>query len=267
MVIVQKSTGEKENFNEEKLKSSIKRAGIPDELQKLVLEDIKSKLYDGIKTSEIYDHALEFLGKSTHPYSRAKYGLKKAISDLGPTGYPFEDFVAAIFRHQGYITQTRSILQGNCISHEIDIVAEKENKKFMVECKFHNDNGIKSDVHVSLYTKARFEDLKNQSFNQAWLVTNTKVTTDALNYTKCSNMKVISWDYPANEGLRDLIEKLNLHPITTLTTLSQSQKQILLDNHTVHCMKLCQEPQRLAVLNLPKEKIEEILAEAKFVCS
>lgn len=267
MINVLKLNGEKEPFSEEKFKSSIKRIGIPEDLQNQVLLHTKTKLYDGIKTSEIYNQVLEFLGKSSQPFSKAKYGLKKAIADLGPTGYPFEDFIATIFRHQGYETQTRVILQGSCISHEIDVIAQKGQDKFMIECKFHNENGTKSDVHVSLYTKARLEDLRNQNFKQAWLITNTKVTQDALNYAICSNMKVMSWNYPENESLRDLIEKLNLHPITTLTTLSQNQKQSLLENHTVHCMKIIQEPERLAVLSLSKNKIDEILSEVRFVCS
>lgn len=268
MTYVLKATGEKEEFNEEKLKTSIKRAGIPEELENQVIKHVKSKLYNGIPTSEIYQHIIEFLGASILPHSRARYGLKQAIMDLGPTGYPFEDFVGEIFKLQGYAVEIRVVLQGLCISHEVDIVAKKNGKKYMAECKFHNNRGIKSDAHVSLYTKARFDDLKEENnFEQAFLITNTKVTTDALNYTICSNMKVISWDYPENESLRDLVEKFNLNPLTSLTTLSQNQKQQLLDNHIVLSKDICQNPKSLEVLNLPEEKTQEVLDEARFVCS
>jgi len=109
--------------------------------------------------------------------------------ELGPTGYPFEDFVTEILKAKGYVTQTRSILLGKCVSHEIDVIAQKNAEKIMVEAKYHNAPGIHTDVHVSLYTKARFDDLKEKyQFSQPWLFTNTKITPDALAYALCVNM-------------------------------------------------------------------------------
>lgn len=268
MVNVVKSTGEKEQFSEEKLRASIIRAGIPKEIENQVISHIKTKLYDNIPTSEIYRHIKEFLGSSARPYSAAKYSLKQGIMELGPTGYPFEDFVAKVLEKEGYKTEIRSILQGKCVSHEIDVIAQKDGRKFMIEAKFHNGLGIRSDVHVSLYTKARFDDIAEKyNLDQAWLITNTKVTSDALAYALCVNMKVISWNYPEKESLRDLIEKSGLHPITVLTTLSGNEKQKLLDSHLVLSRDICQNPNVLSDLNLPKEKLEKVLAESKFVCS
>ena len=259
-----KATGEKEPFKEEKLKLSIQRAGIPTDIQNLVVDHVKSKLYDNIPTSEIYHHISEFLDQSSHPYSRTKYRLKHAIMEFGPTGYPFEDFVAEILKKDGYQTETRQILNGRCVKHEIDIVAEKDGVKSMIECKFHNSVGNHTQVHVSLYTKARFDDLKAlHNFNDVWLVTNTRITPDALSYALCNSMKVISWNYPQGNGLRDLIERSQLHPITVLTTLSQDQKQNLLDNHTVLCKDISK---NLNILGLPEDKKKSVLAEAEFVC-
>ena len=47
---------------------------------------------------------------------------------LGPTGYPFEDFIAKLLQADGYETKVRQILKGECITHEIDVIAEKNNK-------------------------------------------------------------------------------------------------------------------------------------------
>ncbi|MEK7451161.1 MAG: restriction endonuclease [Patescibacteria group bacterium] len=268
MVNVIKSTGEKEQFSEKKLRTSIIRAGIPKEIEDRAISHIETKLYDNIPTSEIYQHIKEFLGTSSRPYSAAKYALKRGIMELGPTGYPFEDFVGKVLNKEGYETEVRSILQGKCVTHEIDIIAKKDNKKFMIEAKFHNDLGTKSDVHVPLYTKARFDDISAKyNLDQAWLITNTKVTSDALTYALCVNMKVISWNYPEKESLRDLIEKSGLHPITVLTTLSQNEKQKLLDNHLVLSRDICQNPNVLDLLHLPKDKLGKVLAESNFVCS
>ena len=266
MIYVIKASGEKELFSEEKLQKSIQRAGVPKDLQDDAMRHIKQKLYDGIKTFEIYKHVSEFLGSSRLPFTRAKYSLKQGIMDLGPTGYPFEDYVSEILRLEGYQVQVRQILQGKCISHEVDIVAEKDNKRSMIECKFHNSSGVKSQVHVSLYTKARFDDIKERNnLNEVWLVTNTKITQDALDYAICSSMKVISWDYPENGSLRDLIEKHKLHPITALANLSQSQKQELAINHVVLARDICKNPSVLDILGLPKDKKNSIFSECQFV--
>lgn len=268
MVTVVKATGEKESFSEEKVRVSIQRAGIPEELQKQVLTHIKNKLYDDIPTSEIYRHITEFLGQSQNPYTKARYSLKQAIMDLGPTGYPFEDFVGEILKAGGYQTQVRVILAGKCVTHEIDVVAKKETNKVIIEAKFHNMPGIKTGIHEALYTKARFNDIvEKNDFNQVWLVTNTKISQDAITYGVCMGMKIVSWNYPEGESLRDLIENARLHPITALTTLSQSQQQKLLENHIVLCKNICQNPDLLDQFGIKNEEKKATLSEAQFVCN
>lgn len=256
----------KEPFNEEKVISSIKRANIPESLQYEVLHHIKQKLYDGISTDEIYHHIIEFLGASPHPYSKSKYSLKESIMNLGPTGYPFEDFISDLLMQQGYTTKVRQILNGKCITHEIDVIAKKDNKTIMIEAKFHNRPGVKSEVHVGLYTHARFQDIKEENhLDEAWLVTNTKTTSDCNIYAQCSGMKILSWDYPKNGGLREMIEKSKLHPITILDSLSQANKMILLTNHIVLCRDIYTNPQVLQQLPLSKTDIERVISEVSVI--
>jgi Holliday junction resolvase-like predicted endonuclease len=266
MINVTKASGEITPFNEKRLRSSINRAGIPDQITENVVIHIKSKLYEKIPTSEIYRHITEFLGKSPKPYTRTRYSLKQSIMDLGPTGYPFEDYVSEILKVDGYTTSTRQTLEGKCITHEIDVIAEKNNEKSMIECKFHNAAGIRSQVQISLYIKARFDDIKEKNnLKNVWLATNTKLTQDALSYALCSNMKVISWDYPEKGSLRDLIEKYKLFPITTLSSISQGQKQKLTENHIVLARDICKNPSILDILGLPKHKAHSIVSECQFV--
>lgn len=266
MLNVLKASGQKEAFSENKLRLSIQRAGIPKDLWENVVNHVKSKLYENIPTNEIYKHIIEFLGNSPHPFSKSRYGLKQAIMDLGPTGYPFEDYISEILKIERYRTEVRQILQGKCVSHEIDIVAEKNNIKSMIECKFHNNSGTKCHVHVSLYSKARFDDIKEKNnLTEAWLITNTKITTDALSYALCSNMKVISWDYPQNGSFRDLIEKHKLYPITTLASLTQNQKQLLAGQHVILAKDICRNPSSLDILGLPEDKKNSILSECQFL--
>lgn len=265
MVHVLKAYGKTEPFSEEKLKYSIKRAGIPENVQNEAVQHVQSKLYENIPTSEIYKHVEEFLKASPKPY-KAKYSLKQAIMALGPTGYPFEDFISEVLKAHGYQTKTRVILSGKCINHEIDVIAEKDNFKFMIEAKFHNGSGTRSNAKVSMYTKARFDDVSfKHKLDEAWIVTNTKITLDALDYANCNNMRAISWNYPEGESLRDLIESSKLHPITALESLTNAQKQTLIQNNLVLCKEVTKN-ENLKSLGLPQDKINEVVSEAKYVC-
>ncbi len=193
MVTLVKANGEKETFSEEKLRQSIRRAGIPKDLEQEVVSHIHGKIYESMPTHELYQHIIEFLGAKRETYHQATYSLKQSLMDLGPTGYPFEKFVARLLDAEGYKTQVNSIVQGKCIRHEIDIVAIKNNETVMVEAKFHNGAGIKTDVQVALYTYARFEDtLGKNLFTKSMLVTNTKATTDAIAYAECVGMKILT---------------------------------------------------------------------------
>lgn len=266
---VVKADGTVEPFSEEKVLRSIKRAGIPRELKRQVLSHVKEKLHDQMETWEVYHHITEFLGKSPYPYSKSRYSLKQAIMLLGPTGYPFEDYVAKILTARGYTTEVRQVLRGKCVMHEVDVVARPKNASMtiMVEAKFHNSPGARSDVHVSMYTKGRFDDLKERyNFHEAWLVTNTKATIDAVTYAQCVGMKVISWSYPEEGSLRDLIETAGLYPITMLTTLSSSDKFRLLQNHIVLCGDIVDNPAALDTLRMPPEQRKRALDEIRFIC-
>lgn len=262
MIHVLKANRSYEPFSENKVMDSIKRARIPHSIRGEVLTHVRSKLYEGISTEEIYRHILEFLERSPKPYIETRYSLKEAIMQLGPTGYPFEDFISKLLEASGYSTRVRQVLNGKCVTHEVDIIAEKGGKTVMIEAKFHNSPGTRSEIQTALYTHARFEDVKiKNEINEAWLVTNTKTTVDANSYLMCSGMKVMSWDYPAGHSLRELVESTGLHPITMLRTLSHAQKSTLLDNHVVLCREIAQNPQVLQRLYLSKIDHEKVLTE------
>ena len=267
MIHVVKATGDIEAFSHEKLLESIKRAGVDPRIHNQLINKIEEKLYDKIPTSQIYSYIIDFLDKS-HPLAKSRYNLKQAIMALGPGGYAFEDFVSEILKTQGYNTTVRAMLNGSCITHEVDVIAEKDKKRIMIEAKFHNLSGTKTKIHVILYTKARFDDVaQNNNLHEAWLVTNTKTTTDVIDYALCMNMKVISWSYPQGESLRDLVEKSGLTPITSSALLSYNQKQTLLENHIVLCRDICDNPSILDLVGLEEEKKKEVLSEMQFICN
>lgn len=266
MISVIKANGIAEPFNESKVVSSIKRAHIPPQLEGDVLKRVKAKLYNNIPTSEIYGTIMDSLGSSQQPYTKASYSLKQSLMMLGPTGYPFEDYVGKILESRGYKTVVRQVLRGKCVSHEIDVIAEKNGKRSMIEAKFHNNPGTRSDVHVALYTHARFLDLKDKyEFDDAWIVTNTKTTTDAVAYAECIGMKTLSWSYPLEGSLRELIESAELHPVTMLTSLSSAHKLKLLQHHIVLCRDLQENPSYLEFLRLTPEERKRTIEELHFI--
>ncbi|HAV15220.1 MAG TPA: ATPase [Candidatus Pacebacteria bacterium] len=260
MIDIIKADGRREPFDEHKLRRSLRRAHIPQKHHDAVVRQIMSSLYPGIPTREIYQHVQNFF-MSAYPEGAPRYNLKQAIMELGPSGYPFERYIGALLERQGYVVQVGTVVRGTCVSHEVDVLAKKGHEHYMIECKFHNEPGLRSDVKVSLYVQARYLDILNawkkqeppeeqNDTHQAWLVTNTKCTADALEYAQCVGMKVLGWNYPEHGSLQDMIEESHLHPITSLTTLSQSHKQALLNKNIVMVRDLEQQQSTLNELGL-----------------
>lgn len=237
---VTKLDGTKEIYNEEKIKNSASRVGVPGDLQQAMLQAIRERLYDGIKTSEIYALIKDFLTSSDKPYLAVKYNLKEALAQLGPSGYPFEKYVALLLNELGYTTTTNQIIQGSCVSHEVDVLARRDGKVYFIEAKFHKSPHQRTDVRIALYIKSRYDDLAlvHSEPSQAWIVTNTRFSTDAIKYATCHNLKLTSWGYPKNEGIMDLIEKTNLHPMTMLEGLTREDKMRLMAAGIVTCKQL-----------------------------
>jgi hypothetical protein len=122
-IYVLKADGTKEPFDEKKLEFSLKRAGASTQATRDIINHVYGHLKQDITTHNIYKHAFELLHKEEKPIA-IKYSLKKAISELGPSGFPFEDFVAEIFRGKGYEALTGQVVKGFCVAHEVDVVDE-----------------------------------------------------------------------------------------------------------------------------------------------
>jgi hypothetical protein len=210
---VVKRSGEMEEFDPNKTFASLMRAGIPSNEADRVIEQLRPCLYEGISTDEIYRRINQLLDER----KRVRFGLKKAIMDLGPDGYLFEDFIARLFQEMGYEVRTRQMVPGQCVQHEIDVLIKKGPLRHMVECKFHNSQGIKCSIQTALYTYGRFLDIAHaHGLESPWLVTNTHFSSDVMRYASCMNMHLLGWRYPEKEGLETLVERYRLYPITIL---------------------------------------------------
>lgn len=270
-VLVKKQSGETEPFSEQKLRQSLERSGATAHNIQHIIDQVRGHLFEGITTREIYRIAFRLLRQSQRS-TAARFSLKKAIMELGPTGYPFEHFIGEIMKGKGFVVQVGQILKGKCVSHEVDVVATHHHSHHLMECKFHNQQGKISNVQVPLYINSRFEDIRNiwqhlpgnaQKTFQGWVVTNTRFSADALEYGKCAGLHLVSWDYPRGNSLKEMIEQSGLFPITAITTLTLKQKQQLLAREIVLCRQLMDQPVALDELGIPAGKKNKILQEAK----
>lgn len=269
-LLITKASGDIVPFQKEKLRLSLLKAGADTNVAESIVEEVESHLFEGISTRKIYQQAHGLLKKRSKKLA-GKYRIKQAIMELGPTGYPFEKFVALILKHQGFQVSTGQIVEGHCVTHEIDVVAEKGDHHYMVECKYHNQPGISCDVKIPLYIQSRFKDVEAQwklipghgtKFHQGWLVTNTKFTGDAIKYGTCIGLNLIGWNFPEKNSLRYLIEKLGLYPVTCMNSLTKAEKVLLVENNILLCSEIRSNERVLKGIGISTARFNVIKSEA-----
>ncbi len=270
---IKKATGDFEEFDIEKFKRSLLRPGASAELANKIAEEALKKLQQFKTTEDLYRYALDQL-KEENPHIAIRYNLKKALLEFGPTGYPFEKYVAEILKELNYQVLINQIVSGWCVDHEIDIIAKKENLNFMVECKFHNQQNYRTDVQVTLYTEARFHDIQKnwtpdkpgEKLDHTWVVTNTKFTYEAIKYGNCIGMKLTSWNYPKEENLAIIIDRLNLYPVTALVSLNKRQKMFFIDHGFVLCRDVGKHEDLLKKAGLNTHEAKKLVNACELAC-
>jgi hypothetical protein len=248
---VLKESGEKELFSPEKVRRALRRTGLSTKEADSAIKLLREKLYDGITTRKIYA-LLYGIVDSMRPEVSHKYNLKRALQQIGPAGYNFEDFTARLLSLEGYDTKVRQLLQGKCVTHEIDVVAAKDSKRYMIECKFYNKPGYRCRIQNALYVHARFLDLLEgakkglcQKFTKPWLVTNTKFSAEVLEYAQCMDMPLLGWRHPLKYGLEAMIDKRKCYPITVLK-IGRDTLGRLLRKNMVTVFDIPESPHKLA---------------------
>ena len=275
VILIKKADGEMEPFDVGKLYNSLKRSGSSKDLADQVVAHVEGELVNGMTTQDIYKHAFNLLQQYEHeqPVAAARYSIKRALLELGPSGFPFEQFVAGVMSAHGATDVAAGVaMQGKCVPHEVDVVGIAHGKRFGMEVKFHNSLSTKTDLKVALYIKARFDDLAlakgENKIEQGWLVTNTRFTRNVIRYAKCTGvLKLLGWDYPRNRGLEVLIEEAHLHPVTMVTTLTNREKRNLLDMDKVLCRDIKDNKDVLIDAGVAPNKIDMVLAQAEALCS
>lgn len=269
-----KHSGDIVDFNPEKLKNSLLKSGAGKQEVETILQAIKSQIYDGISTKQIYKMAFALLKKTANSHA-ARYNLREAIRLLGPAGFFFEKYIARLFASEHYETVTNLTLQGKCVSHEIDVLVKKNHAIAMVECKYHVGRDAASDVKVPMYILSRFNDLKERqhiifdkkdSILKCWIVTNNRFTVDAIDFAKCSGLNLLSWNYPEDNNLKTKNDNRYLYPVTCLTTLSISEKEKLLILDVILVKEIIHNSDCLEKIGLSSNRIKNVLKEASELC-
>ena len=269
-----KHSGAIVDFNPEKLKNSLLKSGADKNVVEDILQAIKTQIYEGISTKQIYKMAFALLKKKAN-FHAARYNLREAIRLLGPAGFFFEKYIARLFDSEHYETMTNLTLQGKCVTHEIDVLIRKNNQIAMVECKYHVGRDAASDVKVPMYILSRFNDLQERQhavfdrknkISKCWIITNNRFTADAVTFAKCSGLNLLSWDYPSPNNLKTKIDNSYLYPVTCLTTLSLSEKDKLLILDVILVKELINNSDSLIKIGLSTNRVKNVLKEASDLC-
>jgi len=240
-VSIVKASGQSEDFDIRKLVDSLIRSGASEDIARNIAQRVAAQITPRLRTKHIFRMARKLLRQ----YNRAadmRYSIKRGIYALGPAGYQFEQYFARILREYGYIVEVNRILNGYCVTHEVDVFAMKDDAGFVIECKYHSNGGIPTDVKTALYIYSRFTDIKRAYastpgnpvlIQQGWLVTNTRCSADAIKFAECMGLRIVSWRYPEKESLEKMIENKSLYPVTILTSVKRNILDILFRNNFI----------------------------------
>lgn len=268
---IKKYSGELVDFEEDKLTHSLSKSGASPETVKEIVNTIRPMIYDGMHTKELYQLAFNHLKRKSSSFA-ARYSLKRALRDLGPSGYFFEKWTARIFEYMGYRTIVGQQLQGYAVTHEIDVVGLKDGELTIAECKFRNTTEAKISVTTPMYFLSRFKDLVDKSFpyfgqesqvKSGWLVTNAYLTSDAIHFSEYYGIRILSWDYPQGKNIKCRVDNAGLYPLTCLTSITKAEKLVLLESGCILVKDMLKDGAPLEKLRLTPSKKRKLIEEAE----
>ncbi|WP_257670065.1 restriction endonuclease [Parapedobacter tibetensis] len=267
---VKKYSGELVEFDINRLKGSLSKSGASSDVVDDVWETMKPFLYEGMTTRDLYKLAFRLLKRESNSFA-ARYSLKRALRDLGPAGYFFEKWVAKLFEHVHYNTVTSQMLTGNSVTHEVDVVAQKDDELLLVECKFRNTEDAKITVTTPMYFLSRVNDFegleftffdKRIHFTAGWLVTNAYMTTDSIRFSQYYGINLLAWNYPSESSIKRRVDNAGLYPITCLTTIVKAEKDKLLAQGCILVKDILDDNTQLDSLGCAPRKKKRIIQEA-----
>ncbi len=270
-----KSSGKKEEFDLQKLCTSVKRSGLADYVADTVCAQIAKEIEPNASTRHIWRVAFAHL-KAMDVKVSSRYSIKRGMAMLGPTGFVFEQYIEALMQSFGFETKRGVSLGGaSGVDHEIDVWVRAGDVNALIEAKFKNDQGIKTHVDVVMYAGARLADIQDgmRKHNhpeedipkEIWIVTNTKFTDSAIKYGQYKNITLIGWDYPHNGSLEELVASKKMYPVSVLPSVTHVELTELAIKNIILLQDVLPYTQEdlSRLTNIPPEIARKIVNEAK----
>ena len=239
MLRVRKADGRLEQYDSSKVIRTALHLGLDRADAESLEKEISERIHDGIPTSEILSMIHE-LARKFRPELVHMRDLREAISALRPKP-DFEEYARIVLREAGYLVEPGRVLEGRCVSHEIDGIAFKGEEVFVIEVKHHQNHHAYTGLGTVLELWATLEDLREgyrlgfhpYAFTSAILVCNTKISLHAERYARCKGIMYMGWRYPRAFALSDIVSSKKIYPITMLRTLSSGMIERLGDRGIV----------------------------------
>jgi predicted transcriptional regulator len=232
-VFVTKANGSKQAFDKEKIVQTCLRMGLNRKVAHEIAQQVEEKLYEGITTKEILEVVFALIHKHK-PAVKHVFDLKHGISLMEPKP-EFEVFVRVLLAHSGFQVKPNTILRGLCGEHEVDAIAIKDGLTYFVEAKHHVNYHALTGLDESRIARAIIEDIADGykrgtteiKIDRAMIVTNTRYSEHAIIYGRCRDILQVGWTSPEGFGLRDMVEKYKLYPLSCLRGVSTETRRRL----------------------------------------
>lgn len=233
--MIRKADGSVVPLDMRKLARSVRRVGASNSVVRDVARDVAPEIRSGMTTAQIHALVFRALRRRREHLTCTHYSLKEAMRRLGPAGYDFERYVAAVLRAHGYEAHLPALLPGMAVQQEVDVIARSGATTAMVEAKYRNHAGVYVHLKDVMATWARLQDLQASfragkhatRFTAAWIICNTKVTTDGVAFGEYNGMRIIGWEYPTGAGLEQMVITKHVYPVTVLRSLSLHERSVL----------------------------------------
>ena len=152
--------------------------------------------------------AVGLLGERKPSVGKMK-DLKTALGAMIPAP-DFEEYVRILLHAKDYKVAPNRVIQGFCVTHEIDGILEKDGETIYLEVKNHSNPHTSTPFNVTLAAKAKWDDiqrgyekgLNEHSFDRVLIVCNTRLTKHADDYARCIGLDHVGWNVPKGAGAR-----------------------------------------------------------------
>ena len=270
-VLVTKADGSKQLFDEEKIVRTCLRMGASREDALQIVQKVEGRLYEGIATRKILQMIYSLMRKQK-PAVKHLFDLKYGISLMEPKP-EFEAFIRILLVHSGFKVEPNTILRGLCGEHEADAIATRDGMTHFVEVKHHNSYHALTGLDESRIARAILEDvtegyshgLSSIKIDRAMIVTNTRYSEHAMKYGRCRDILQVGWSSPEFFGLREMVEKHKLYPLSCLRGISAKVRLRLVEAGVVVIKQLLEQDLRYLErkTELPRETVLSIMEKAR----